>query len=74
MGFVAFGNKHFPKKAINEETFRKIAQYLGISPAEVDKLMADNPRCVYIHRAPDAGKTGGGGSSGGGGGGSGTGS
>jgi hypothetical protein len=64
MGFVAFGSKHIAKKSIDEQTFRKIAEYLGISKAEVDRLMADNPRCIYIHRGRDAANTGGSGGSG----------
>lgn len=67
MGFVAFGGKSISNKSIDEATFRKIAEYLGIPKADVDSIMAGNPRSIYIHRHPDAASTGGTGGSGGGG-------
>ena len=66
MGFVAFGSEHIRNKSIDEETFRKIAEYLGIPKQDIDRLMADNPRTIFIHRPPAAAQTaGGGGGSGG---------
>jgi hypothetical protein len=72
VGFVAIGGKGIIKKSIDKETFRKIAEYLGISKADFDRLMENNPTSIYIHRAPDAAKTGGSHGSGSGSGGSGS--
>lgn len=64
MGCVVIGGKFIAKKSIDEKTFRKIAEYLGIPKAEVDRLMAQNARSIYIHRGPGAANTGGGGGGG----------
>lgn len=37
------------KKGVDKETFRKVAEVLGIPRADVDRLMDHQPRSIHIY-------------------------
>ena len=79
MGFLPFGGFVFSidggnyigsNKGINDETFKKIAAALNIPKEDIDQLIANYPRSVYVYRgagkaAPPFAPVAGGSSSGG---------
>ena len=82
MGIVKFGGFVFTidggnyigtsKKSIDKETFKKVAEALGIPKADIDQLIDHHPRSIHIYsgteKPPFVPVVGGGGSGGSGGG------